>query len=447
MARHDFQKPSTESKATRAADWIKPAGTCLGLLLLLAGLSLLWRGLGAAPGEKHEVDFHTYGLNYFWNFYFSGIKAHKDFIIGMVLLGGAAGFIGVAWGWFDSVSPEASVKPGLFYGVSATLAVFIALFILHYGMHQFGGYDLSHLVDSGWRLFKGQTAYVDFPCTTPVAYILGAKFAFQWFGVHWHSFIEINALFAVASFAWSIVLLVGLFGLRWSVLLWAVAMQAFSTMLSSYWWYNPTAAVSAVLYMLSATYWLRRPAQKRALVSYSVALLLLATMKVNVAGTLIPGISVILFASRNHRWKVLGVSLGAFALFMVILSINHLSLSGMLTGYFSVAQRGASLVPFLIDLDPLEKCLALLELISILLPAVLALSQGGKSLRSLTPWIPATAMLVGFMIFVSNNENKPVGVKLSRSTSGPSQTARREIRLRRSKIFFAAAPSRPFLRF
>ena len=44
-------------------------------------------------------------------------------------------------------------------------------------------------------------------------------------------------------------------------------------------------------------YWLHRPEGKIALASYGAALLLLATMKPNVAGVLIPGISVILFAS------------------------------------------------------------------------------------------------------------------------------------------------------
>jgi hypothetical protein len=293
--------------------------------------------------------------------------------------------------------------------VGAALAIFIALFILRYGMHQIGGFDHSILVDAAWRLFNGQKAYVDFPCTVPVAFVLGAKFAFQWFGVHWRSFVVINALFAMATFAWSLFLLAELFGRRWSALLWAMSVQAFSLMLASYWWYNPPTSVAAVLYTLSATYWLRCPAQKSALVSYGAALLLMATMKPNVAGILIPGISVVLFVSPNHRWKVIGVSLGAFALFLVLLAIDHLSFSGMLAGYLSVAQRGASTEPFLLDLDPSEQRVALLVLASVLLPAVLALGQGRKPLRSLGSWIPALTMLGGLCFFMTHLQLKLAG--------------------------------------
>jgi hypothetical protein len=409
MASQNLQKPSAASKTAQATDWLKPMGTGLGLLLLLAGLSLLRSGIGATHLETSQVDFHTQGLNYSWNLYFTGAKAHRDFITGMVLLGGAAGMIGLAWGLFDPTPPKAAMKRGLFYGIGAALAAFIGFFILHYGMHQIGGYDQSNLVDSSWRLFKGQTAYVDFPYTMPVAYFLGGKFAFQWFGVYYRSFVDMIALFAIPTFAWSLFLLAQLFGRSWTTLLWAMAMQVFSQMMAAYWTYNPITAVAAVLYTFSATYWLRRPAQKSALASYGAALLLLATMKPNVAGILIPGISVILFISPNHRWKVLWVSLAAFALFLVFLAINHLSFSGMLAGYLSVAQRGASLEPFLIDLNPLEKRTAMVILISILLPAVLALSQGRGTSRSLVSWIPAVAMLAGFWIFAANNENKPVG--------------------------------------
>ncbi len=411
-SRHNFQKPSAASKTAPAADWLKPAGTGLGLLLLLAGLGLVWNGLGATLVEKNPVDFNTHGLNYFWSLYFSpiNIQAHRDFITGAVLLGGAAGIISLAWGWLDPTPPAAAMKPGVFYGIGAGLMVFIAVFILRYGMRQIGGQDHSTLVDFGWRLINGQTANVDFPCTYPVGFVLGAKFALQWFGVFWRSFVAMDALFATATFAWSLFLLAELFGRRWPALLWAMGVQAFSTMLACFWWYNPIMAVAAVLYMLSATYWLRRPARKSAVVSYAAALLLMATMKPNVAGVLIPGISVILFASPNHRWKVLWVSLGAFALFLVLLSLNHFSFPKMLADYLSVAPRGASLVQFLHDLNPFEQRMALVVLASALLPALLALGQGRRTLRSLVSWVPAVTMLGGFCFYMAHLEQKLMGV-------------------------------------
>jgi hypothetical protein len=409
MSPHNLQTPSTAPKTAPSTDWLKPAGTCFGVLLILAGLSLLWNRLGNRPVAMHDVDFNVYGLNYFWTFYYSGIKAHADFITGVVLLGGAAGLIGVAWRWFDPAPPEAAMKPGLFYGIGAALAGFITLFILRYGMNHIGGNDHSLLVDVGWRLCNGQTAYVDFPCTTPVAFVLGAKFAFQWFGVYWLSTIEMTALFAVLTFAWSLFLLAQLFGRSGTTLLWAMALHAISLMLASFWWYNPITDVAAVLYTLSAMYWLRRPAEKIAVASYGAALLLLATMKPNVAGVLIAGISPVLFASSRHRWKVIWVSLGSFALFLVLLSINNLSFTGMLAAYQSVARRGASVVQFMLGFNSFEKRVALVMLASLLLPSVLVLSQGRQTLLSPGSWIPALALLGGLGWFMTNLQQKRVG--------------------------------------
>ena len=134
-------KLSTVSKAAPSADWLKPVGTCFGLLLFLAGLSLLWSGLIAVPGDK----------------------PHRDFITGAVLLGGAAGMIGVAWGLFDPAPPKAAMKPGVFYGIGAALAVFITLFILRYGMRQIGGYDHGSMVETGWACSKGKRPMWIFP--------------------------------------------------------------------------------------------------------------------------------------------------------------------------------------------------------------------------------------------------------------------------------------------
>jgi len=359
--------------------------------------------------EKNQIDFKTYDLNYFWNLYFTGAKPHGDFITGAVLLGAAVGLISVASGLFDARQLKPEIKPAVFFGAAGVLAILISSFILRYGMHQIGGYDQSNLVDSSWRLLKGQTTYVDFPFTLPVMYTIGGKFAFQWFGVSWAAFVDIMTLFALPTFAWSLFLLVQLLGRNWSTLLWALAMQIFSIMMAAYWTYNPITAITAVIYTLSAMYWLRRPEEKTAMISYGAALLLMATMKPNVAGILISGLSIILFISPQNRWKVVGISLGAFALFLVFLAANNMSFMGTIAGYLSVAKRGASLVPFLIDLNPLEKRLALVILISMLLPAVLALTQGREAKASLVSWIPAMAMIAGYIVFVLSHENKPVG--------------------------------------
>lgn len=411
MARPNVQQASPPAKKS-SADWIKPAGTCLGVLLLLVGGNIFFTALGTQT-QKNPLDFKTYGVNALnygaWRAYFSeiNIKTHRDLLTGAVLLGGALGIIGLAWRWFDP--PKTPVKPAVFYGIGAGLAVLVSAFILHYGMYQVGGFDYSSLIETAWRLYKGQKAFVDFPLTTPIAYVLGSVWGFQWFGVHWHSIVDMLALFAPLTFLWSLFLFAQLFGRSWTTLLWALTVQVISPMVVAYWTYNPITAVTAVIYLLSAVYWLHRPADKTALLSYGAALTLMASMKPNVAGILIVGVTIILFVSSTHRWKVLLISLAGAALFTVILAINHIGVVGMVQGYLSVANRGASLVPFLKDLNPLEKRLALVVLMSMALPAVLALSQGRNPRLTLAACVPAAVMLAGYGLFVAKNENKPIG--------------------------------------
>lgn len=60
---------------------------------------------------------------------------------------------------------------------------------------RFGGYDLSPLIDSGWRLLQGQVPNRDFLCTFPPITYLGATLAFRLFGVRWLSFSLTSVLF------------------------------------------------------------------------------------------------------------------------------------------------------------------------------------------------------------------------------------------------------------
>jgi hypothetical protein len=325
-----------------------------------------------------------------------------DLLKGAAWVGTGLGTLGLELGWFEPTSASAPMSAGKFYATGFGLMLFIGSFILRRGMHQIGGYDHSILVDFGWRLYQGQKPYQDFPCTVPVAFPLGVKFAFQWFGVSWLSIIEMTALFSMATFVWSIFLLAQLFGRGWTALLWALSAQVFSNMLASFWWYCPITAVAAVLYMLSAMYWLRRPEDKFAMISYGASLLLMATMKANDAGVMIPGFSAILFASSRHRWKALGVSLVSFAFFLLLLSLNRFSFVGLLDAYWYISPRGASLVPFLLNLDDDEKRLALLEITCLVLPAVAAISQSHRGPRSFCAWIPVVAMVGAVAWFMTD---------------------------------------------
>lgn len=78
------------------------------------------------------------------------------------------------------------------------ISVLIAIANLYLGQHEIGGYDLSSIIDSGWRLFIGQSPGRDFICTLPPSLYLFTRIAFGVFGVRWASiFIAQSALYLV----------------------------------------------------------------------------------------------------------------------------------------------------------------------------------------------------------------------------------------------------------
>lgn len=67
-------------------------------------------------------------------------------------------------------------------GALATACGFLSVFIIYFGNRQFGGWDFSILIDSGWRQILGQRPYTDFISPNPPGFNLGIKYAFQLFG-------------------------------------------------------------------------------------------------------------------------------------------------------------------------------------------------------------------------------------------------------------------------
>ena len=73
-----------------------------------------------------------------------------------------------------------SCRPGIIVVACATSIYNV--FALQY---RFGGYDLSPLIDAGWRVSSGQIPNRDFICTFPPIVDLAAAEAFRAFGVRW----------------------------------------------------------------------------------------------------------------------------------------------------------------------------------------------------------------------------------------------------------------------
>ncbi|PWU19184.1 MAG: hypothetical protein C5B50_07205 [Verrucomicrobia bacterium] len=360
------------------------------LLLGAGGLGLICHSLLSAPGET----------------------AHGQFLLGFSLLGGAAGLAQGLGNWTEVFGRRlAGITRRQF--VAFTIMIGLALASLMYwcGMRQFGGYDHSGIIEAGWRLVQGQRPYKDFPCTLPPAFILGAGYAFKLFGVSWRALILFTVLFSVGTFFWLVWLGVRLFADRALALVLALTVQSLSTLLLSYWWYNPITSVSAAVFLLTAALLWHHPSDWRSRVSYLAALALLATMKPNMAGGCIIAVTIVFLCSKQHRWRALFLSGCAFALFMVFLWINHLTLLNVLKGYLSVRQYGASAteVTELIErMSAGERWLSGLATVGALLPAVFAIWKRRGRFLTGGQWIGLGGIVATIHPFLVNGEFKVV---------------------------------------
>jgi hypothetical protein len=220
--------------------------------------------------------------------------------------------------------------------LAATCAAFFA-FIVHFGNRQFGGFDLSVLIDTGWRLASGQKPYSDFVCTPPPGFYLGLKYAFQLFGVRWDAQLYAASLYACASFLWMYYLLGALLETRAAAYLTALAIECASMLLLSFWWYNNITSIAACIFFFSCFLCLHNPNRRASWLSYAGSLVLLGLMKPNTAGLLGLGGVALVFVASRRRPMVVVLTLVAAAGAILALAINGVSLGGMLTSYRKAA--------------------------------------------------------------------------------------------------------------
>jgi hypothetical protein len=341
----------------------------ISLVLCAAGLATLWAGVTHRASEQQ----------------------FQDFVAGGVALGIGLATIAALEAWVDA---PRTMSIQVYYGVGSVIAVFIWLFIKCLGMHQIGGFGFSLITDLGWRTLGGQVPYKDFPCPFPAFSVLGTKFAFQWFGVHWSSIVSMTAIFAFVTFLWSIILVSGLFGRSWFALLVAVTGQITANVFISFWWHNNVSVVACVIYVLSAELWLRRPHSVGAAVSYFASLVFVAGMKPNTAGPLIVLITGYLVVKSQRRALLAGLSVLAYGAFSFILQLNGISQALMIKNYLNVAGRCIPFQYYLKNPGRVEGACFFLAACATVLPALFLLCRNRKAFPA---WvIPAIAFVVGF---------------------------------------------------
>ena len=273
-------------------------------------------------------------------YYLPGYRAHNA-----IMPAGALTGLALAWTLlsYRAAVARAFEASRIYYTLIALLAVALPALVYWCGMRQFGGFDYSVLIDAGWRIFIGQRPVTDFPATLPISLFLGAAYAYWLFGVSWSALTIAYALFCLVTFLWSLRLLQELVRDRALSLILSLAIQGACVISITFWWYNPLALTAGVVFTLSAIVWLRSPASAWAWVSYFAALVLLATMKPNLAGLLVILDTAILLSSRAHRWKVLIVSVVAFLTLDGILYLQRIDLIACMLDFARIAERGLTL--------------------------------------------------------------------------------------------------------
>ncbi len=228
------------------------------------------------------------------------------------------------------------------------LSFFFAWFVFHFGNQQFGGWDFSILVDTGWRQILGQRPYTDFITPNPPGFNLGIYYAFLLFGVTWNAQIYAIILFCIGTFLWSYWLLRRIGAPPPAAFLLAFAVEDVTILTTCFWWYNNVTSLTAVVYFLSAVLCAKQSegsavAFRRdgAWLSYCISLALLGLMKPNTAGILIPLVTVLLLVVARERSRMLVYTAAGAALCLGILLCNHLSLRDMMASYQAAAiERG-----------------------------------------------------------------------------------------------------------
>jgi hypothetical protein len=341
----------------------------IGLVLCAEGLAALWAGV-TFPASEQQFQY---------------------FVAGGVAFGVGAATVADLQAWFDA---PRTMSTRAYYCIGSVIGLSLWLFIKCFGMRQMGGFGFSLITDLGWRTHCGQIPYKDFPCPFPVFSVLGAKLAFQWFGVYWSSIVSLTAWFALVTFVWSGVLLSELLGRSWFALLVAATGQITANGTISFWWHNNVSVVACVLYVLSAELWFRQPHSFIAVVSYFASLVLVAGMKPNTAGPLIVLITAFLLVKSQRRALVAGLSVAAYGVFSLLLELNGINQVLMLKNYLNLAGRCIPFQYYLTRLGVVEGGCFFVAACAVVLPAVFLLCRNWKTLPA---WfIPAIAFGTGF---------------------------------------------------
>jgi hypothetical protein len=330
------------------------------------------------------------------------------------------------WGLFLStlllvpaISALRPAKRGLPLLALISSCVFFAWFIFHFGNHQFGAWDFNIAIDTGWRQVLGQRPYTGFITPNPPGFNLGIYYAFRIFGVTWNAQLFATILFCCATFLWIYWLLRRSSASPVYALFLAFSVESITVLPLCFWWYNDITSVLAAIYLLSAILCAKQDAQsdadRLAWLSYVISLSLLSLMKPNIAGLLIPSITVLLGIAVSRKRRFLLATAAGFALSLAILWLNHVSIPGLIHSYRDVSiERGGFNTFGLEDYSPSEIyrlllwTLLLAAPLAALVPRLFTAARSGRWRDIASLLIFATALPIALYGMSTNGEIKEV---------------------------------------
>ena len=262
------------------------------------------------------------------------------------------------------------------------VSLFLAGFVFYFGNQQFGAWDSSILIDTGWRQMIGQHPYTSFITPNPPGFNLALYAIFKVFGVTWNAQLYAMAIFCVATFLWMYWLLGKLGAMPGVAILLAFAVEAVTVLPVCFWWYNDTTSVMAAVFLLSCVVCgdsVRRAEAVPTLAewaSFALSFGLLALLKPNIAGlTLLPLIVLLFVAARSRSAFALAMAAGAL-LSAVLLLAGHVSVPAMLHCYRAAAIERGGLSRFgLIGYRKSQQLLLLLWTLALAVPLVVLLPR------------------------------------------------------------------------
>ena len=292
-------------------------------------VTLVWLTTSILSGELFAIHL---GQNFVWRNLEAAVVPY------------ALGWLSacVAWRFRSQLF---AVAPGRTLWLTVIGTAALAAMIRAEGQRQFGGCDFSILVDVAWRQHIGQQAYKDFFSTVPPGFYLGARYAFDLFGVNWTALLTMACVATVIWICWATWLLVRLLGPRPIAPLIAIAVAAMTQVVCGVWWYNPIATLSAAIFVLSALELHRSPGSWSSSSSYCASLGILLLMKPNIVGIVVAGVTIML-ALSGWKWtvRIAVLSIVGALLSWGMLRANGISPANVLLSYREVAGHGLMLL-------------------------------------------------------------------------------------------------------